>query len=101
MYPQKVGDHDRRTGEGTEQCCPAERSPRHYNLDFSTFSSSVYTDVFNLGILLLDNFQKKNKVGLQVLKFAFLDAASSKHSFFLSLSMRMRGILNKAKGRES
>ena len=79
MYPQKVGDDGRRTGEGTEQCCPAERTPRHYNLDFSTFSSSVYTDVFNLGILPLDNFQK-NKVGLHVLKFAFWDAASSKHS---------------------
>ena len=54
----KVGDDGRRTGEGTEQCCLGERSPRHYNLGFSTSNSSVYTDVFNLRTLPLDNFSK-------------------------------------------
>ena len=48
-------------GEGTEQCCLAKRSPRHYNLDFFTSNSSVYTDVFNLGILPLDKFSKKKE----------------------------------------
>ena len=69
----KVGDDGRRTGEGTEQCCLGKRSPRHYNLDFSTSNLSVYNEVFNLGILPLDNFPKKkrNEVTSQVLKFAF------------------------------
>ena len=62
----KVGDDGQRTGEGTEQCCPAERSPRHYNLEFSTSNSSVYTDVFNLGILPLDNFSKKKNQVMQL-----------------------------------
>ena len=57
----EVGDDGRRKEEGTEQCCPAERSPRHYNLDFSTSNSFVYTEVFNLGILPLDNFPKKKE----------------------------------------
>ena len=57
----KVGHDGRRTGEGTEQCCLGERSPRHYNLGFSTSNSSVYTDVFNLAILPLDNFPKKKE----------------------------------------
>ena len=39
----------------------------------STSISSVYTDVLNLGILLLDNFTKrKNKVGSQIFKICFL-----------------------------
>ena len=46
--------------------------PRHYSLDFSTSISSVYTDVLNLEILLLDNFTKrKNKVGSQIFKISF------------------------------
>ena len=57
----KVGDDGRRTGEGTEQVCPGERSPFHYNLDFSMSNSSIYTDVFNLGILALDNVPKKKE----------------------------------------
>ena len=64
----KVGDDGQRTGEGTDQCCPTEKTPSHYSLDFSTSNSFVYSDVLNLGILLLDNFTKrKNKVGSQVL----------------------------------
>ena len=31
-------DDKRRTGEGTEQCRQTERTPRHYNLDFSSSS---------------------------------------------------------------
>lgn len=37
----KVGDDERRTGEGTEPCRPAEKTPRHYSLDFSTSISSI------------------------------------------------------------
>ena len=69
----KVGDDGRRTGEGTELCLPTEKTPRHYSLDFSTSISSVYTDVLDLGILLLDNFTKrKNKVGSQIFKICSL-----------------------------
>ena len=57
----KVGDDGRRTGEGMEQCCLGKRSPLRYNLDFSTSNFSVYNEVFNLGILPLDNFPKKKK----------------------------------------
>ena len=68
-----MGDDERRTGEGKELCRPTEKTPRHYSLDFSTSISSVYTDVLNLGILLLDNFTKrKNKVGSQIFKICFL-----------------------------
>ena len=61
-------------GGGAEPCRPAERTPRHYILDFSRSKSSVYTDVLNLGILLLDNFakKKKNKDSSQVFKICFL-----------------------------
>ena len=72
----KVEDNGRRTGEGTELCelCrPTEKTPRHYSLDFSTSITCVYTDVLNLGILLLGNFtKKKNKVGSQIFKICFL-----------------------------
>ena len=54
----KVGDDGRRTGEGKEKCLRTEKTPGHYSLNFSTSISSVYTDVLNLGILLLDNFTK-------------------------------------------
>ena len=53
-----VGDDERRTGEGTELCRLTERTPRDYNVDFSSSNSFVYTNVLNLGILLLDNFRK-------------------------------------------
>ena len=43
-----VGDDERRTGEGTEQCRLAERTPRYYNLDFSTSNSFVYSDVWEI-----------------------------------------------------
>ena len=69
----KVGDDGRRTGEGEELRRPTEKTPRHYSLDFSTSISSVYTDVLNLGILLLDIFTKrKNKVSSQIFKICFL-----------------------------
>ena len=69
----KVGDDGRRTGEGKELCRPTEKTPRHYSQDFSTSISSVYTDVLNLGILLLDIFTKrKNKVASQIFKICFL-----------------------------
>ena len=69
----KVGDDGRRTGEGTQRSRPTEKTPRHDSLEFSTSISSVYADVLNLGILLLDNFtRRKSKVGLQVFKFCFL-----------------------------
>ena len=69
----KVGDDGRRTGEGKELCRPTEKTPRHYSQDFSTSISSVYTDVLNLEILLLDNFTKrKNKVASQIFKICFL-----------------------------
>ena len=69
----KVGDDGWRTGEGKELCRRTEKTPRHYSRDFSTSISSVYTDVLNLGILLLDNFTKrKNKVGPQIFKICFL-----------------------------
>ena len=69
----KVGDDGRRTGEGKELCRRTEKTPRHCSLDFSTSISSVYTDVLNLGILLLDNFTKrKNEVGPQTFKICFL-----------------------------
>ena len=55
----KVGDDGRRTEEGTEKCCPAERSPRHYN-------SSVHTDVFNLGTAARQFSEQKSKVSSQV-----------------------------------
>ena len=51
----------RRTGEGTEQCRPTERTPRHYILNFSRSNSSVYTEVLNLAILLVDNFAKEKE----------------------------------------
>ena len=54
----KVGDDGRRTREVKELCRPTEKTPRDYTLDFSTSISFVYTDVLNLGILLLDNFTK-------------------------------------------
>ena len=38
-------------GEGTEECHPTQRTPRHCSLDLST-------DVLNLGILPPDNFHK-------------------------------------------
>ena len=64
-----MGDDGRRTGEGKELCRRTEKTP---SLDFSTSISSVYTDVLNLGILLLDNFTKrKNKVGPQIFKICF------------------------------
>ena len=82
-------DDGRRTGEGTELCRPTEKTPCHYSVDFSTSISSVYTDVLNLGILLLDNFTKrKDKVGSQIFKICFLVHLSSKHSlkcFFFNL----------------
>ena len=64
----------RRTGKWTEQCRPTERTRRHYILDFSRSNSSVYTDVLNMSILLLDNFakKKKNKVSSRVFKNCFL-----------------------------
>ena len=69
----KVGNDGRRTGEGTELCRPTEKTPCHYSLEFSTSISSVYTDVLNLGILLLDNFtNRKDKVGSQIFKISFL-----------------------------
>ena len=69
----KVGDDGRRTGEGTKLYRPNEKTPRHYSIEFSTSISSVYTDVLNLGILLIDNFTKrKNKVGSQIFKICFL-----------------------------
>ena len=69
----KVGNDGRRTGEGKELCRRTEKTPRHYSRDFSTSISSVYTDVLNLGILLLDSFTKrKNKVGPHIFKICFL-----------------------------
>ena len=69
----KVGDDGRRTGEWKELCRRTEKTPRHDSRDFSTSISSVYTDVLNLGILLLDNFTKrKNKVGPQIFEICFL-----------------------------
>ena len=69
----KAGDDGRGAGEGTELYRPTEKTAHHYSLEFSTSISSVYTDVLNLGILLLDNFTKsKNRVGSQVFKFCFL-----------------------------
>ena len=53
-----VEEDGRRTGEGTEQCRLTERTPRHYTLNCSSSNSFVYTDVLNLGILLLDNLPK-------------------------------------------
>ena len=80
----KVGGDGRRTREGKELCRPTEKTPRHYSLDFSTSISSVYTDVLNLGILLLDNFTKrKNKVGSQIFKICFLVNFVFKHSLFV------------------
>ena len=61
IVSSKVGDDERRTGEETEPCRPTERTPRHYSLDFSMSNSSVYTDVLNWGILLLDNFPEKKE----------------------------------------
>ena len=70
----KVGDDGRRTGEGKELCRPTEKTLRHYSLDFSTSIYSVYTDVLNMGILLLDNYTKRKniKVGSQIFKICFL-----------------------------
>ena len=53
----KVGDDGRRTGEGKELCRRTEKTPRHYSQGFSTSISFVYTDVLNLGILLLGSSQ--------------------------------------------
>ena len=72
----KVGDDGRRTGgDGTMSPNRKDGPAIIYSLDFSTSNSSVYTDVLNLGILLLDNFpkkKKKNKVSSQVFKICLL-----------------------------
>ena len=58
-------------GEGTVS--PNRKDAPQLQSRFFHVDSSIYTDVLNLGILLLDNFTKrKNKVGSQIFKICFL-----------------------------
>ena len=56
-------------GEGTEECHPTQRTPRHCSLDLST---DVLIWEFCHQTIFLKKKQKKKKVSLQVFKIGFL-----------------------------